>query len=167
MPRFILDTFGAVDQPADDPAMRTRVGRYRSDDEFAPLEWRDLDSFTQGYIEALFFTSQGDDGEAFEQGFSDLAPEALARIISDCAAFQASGTAWCTYAQSPHVKSSADAATEQQAGGDFWFTRNRSGVGFWEREPGVYGTHADALTDAAYAFGEVDAYLGDDGRVYL
>jgi len=161
MPEYVLDTTGRVDQP----------GLLRA------LIWSDLDAFTQGYIEALFFTETDVLAEQatkpgaipFEPsfGFSDLAPEALARIISDCAAFQASGTAWCTYAQSSHVKNSADAATDEQAGGDFWFTRNRHGVGFWEREPGVYGDHADALTDAAYAFSEVDAYLGDDGRVYL
>jgi len=163
MPEFHLDTAGVV-------SVDTRVSEGRAPGTSHPIvitAWRDLDSFTQGYIEALFFTSTGEDGEPLEQGFSDLAPETLARIIADCAAFQASGTAWSTYAQSSHVKNSADAATEQQAGGDFWFTRNRHGVGFWEREPGVYGDHADALTDAAYAFGEVDAYLGDDGRVYL
>ena len=60
--------------------------------------WSDLDPFTQGYIEALFASVGGfeairaDDlawpGKTSFLGFSDLAPETLARIIEDCASFQ-------------------------------------------------------------------------------
>lgn len=42
-------------------------------------EWSDLSPFTQGYIEALF-----EERFQFGGGFSDLAPETLARIIADC-----------------------------------------------------------------------------------
>jgi hypothetical protein len=128
---------------------------------FTPLRWSDLDSFTQGYVEALFFTSQGDDGEAFAEGFADLAPETLARIIADCAAFQ-EGSAWL---RAVNAAKGYDFPGEADAGRDFWFTRNGHGCGFWDGDwPEL---HATALTDAAHAFGNVDAYLGDDGKVYL
>jgi hypothetical protein len=50
-----------------------------------------------------------------------------------------------------------------QMGHDFWLTRNRHGAGFWDRGLGALG---DRLTSAAHAYGEVDLYVGDDGRLY-
>jgi hypothetical protein len=157
MPRSILDTFGVV-------SVDTRVSEGRAPGTSHPVvitAWRDLDAFTQGYVEAMFFTSTGDDGEAFAEGFADLAPETLARIIADCAKFQ-EGSAWL---RAVNAAKGYDFPGEADAGRDFWFTRNGHGCGFWDGdwpEP-----HATALTDAARAFGEVDAYLGDDGKVYL
>jgi hypothetical protein len=157
MPRFILDTFGVV-------SVDTRVSEGRAPGTSHPVvvtAWRDLDSFTQGYVEAMFFTSTGDDGEAFAEGFSDLAPETLARIIADCAKFQ-EGAAWL---RAVNAAKGYDFPGEADAGRDFWFTRNGHGCGFWDGdwpEP-----HAEQLTDAARTFGYVDAYLGDDGKVYL
>lgn len=57
--------------------------------------WRDLDPFTQGYVEALFqsVVPVYDAGATVEmcmweaKGFSDLAPETLAAILKDCARF--------------------------------------------------------------------------------
>lgn len=60
-------------------------------------EWGDLSPFTQGYVAALL--GDFEDGLTYEDcqeapagvpparpaGFSDLAPETLARIIADCA----------------------------------------------------------------------------------
>lgn len=52
----------------------------------------------------------------------------------------------------------------EQAGHDFWLTRNGHGAGFndgdWP-EP-----QASRLTQAAHAMGEVNLYVGDDGRIY-
>ena len=211
MPQFHLDTSGAVLQPTNNPAMRTYVGRYRSDDQYGPLTWDDLDSFTQGYVEALFFTSEerlceesnGDrhmpdvafdaatmesrflGGDSF--GFSDLAPEALASIIADCAAFQRDNAALLAEAYARDYDAT-------QAGRDYWFTRNGHGVGFWDREalkpqgddwdalrrpldtwsPAESALHAKLKAEslgerlsAACRHDSVDAYLGDDGKVYV
>lgn len=59
------------------------------------LCWDDLDAFTQGYVEAMFASADhpgfldvepgNDDAGHKRVGFSDLVPEALARIIADCA----------------------------------------------------------------------------------
>ena len=51
-----------------------------------------------------------------------------------------------------------------QIGHDFWLTRNHHGAGFWDRGLGERG---ERLTEHAHAYGEVHAYVGDDGAVYL
>lgn len=158
MPEFVLDTAGRVTLPGHPVAGRTA---------FEPMTWCDLDDFTQGYIEALFFTDSGpEDGQLGDAGFSDLAPETLARIITDCARFLAdlprdgAGRTWLDLAAdyAPHHYDLA------QAGRDFWFTRCGHGVGFWDRGLGEIG---DRLTAHCQPFGNVDSYLGDDGKVYL
>ncbi len=169
MPEFVLDTSGRVECAVS----------------FQPIGWAiwpDLDAFTAGYIEALFFTecAQGVTTEEWQGsaehdegsipgdvGFADLAPETLARIIADCAKFQGSPddekahTAWVVWREGAGLY----ADDETKAGRDFWYTRNGHGVGFWDGDwPEPY---AAALTDAAEAFGPCDPYLGDDGKVYL
>ena len=84
----------------------------------------------------------------------DFAPEALASMWDDVAAFIADQSA------------NLDAAniSDEQAGHDFWLTRNCHGAGFWDRGNGEIG---EALADAARVYGECDLYLGDDGKVYV
>ena len=123
--------------------------------------YRKLDSFTQGYIEAMFFTESGGDGCACDdKSFSDLAPETLKEIIEDCESFQgmADGALRRAYKQD---KVAYDA---ERAGNDFWYTRNGHGVGFWDRGLGVVGT---CLTKLAKTFTSQDVYLGDDGKIYV
>ncbi len=144
-----------------------------------------LDGFTQGYIEAMFWTEEApgvttEEWQAVEArgdehpegsfpcdlGFYDLAPEALACIIADCKAFQEQFPELLDLAYS--LEADGLAYTDERAGHDFWLTRNGHGCGFWsrtfkgERSEGV----GDALTDCAEGFGETGAYLGDDGRIY-
>lgn len=45
---------------------------------------------------------------------------------------------------------------------DFWLTRNGHGAGFWD---GDY-ENGDKLAEIAEEFGEVDLYVGDDGKIY-
>lgn len=177
MAQFQLDTSGRI----------SIAGRRAEPRPSEFTAWEHLDAFTQGYIEALFFTEEEDlrsqkrahelaaDGltpdddesdesaAAFESlypvGFSDLAPETLARIISDCDAFKAATV---------HIQplmGEDGYPDEAHAGHDFWLTRNGHGAGFWDGdwpEP-----HASELDAAAKAAGSVDAYLGDDGKVWL
>lgn len=83
---------------------------------------------------------------------SDIDPDTLQRMIDDCAAFQ-----------KDNADDLANARSDDYNGHDFWLTRNRHGVGFWDRDLGEVG---DRLTKAAHACGEVDLYVGDDGRIY-
>lgn len=164
MPKFILDKGGQV--------------------AFETIRWGDLDSFTQGYIEALFFTSEAAgvttaEWRAIEDhaqgsipgdvGFSDLAPETLAAIIADCAKFQAGEARKAVLEAEDNEELGylfeGIGGVSAKAGRDFWFTRNGHGRGFWDGDwPEPYAT---ALDEATEAFGEVDVYLGDDGKVYL
>lgn len=53
---------------------------------------------------------------------------------------------------------------------DFWLTRNGHGAGFWDGDYCDRNSGIDIggkLTELAKTFGSVDAYVGDDGKVYL
>jgi hypothetical protein len=162
------------------------------------------DEFTAAYIEALFFTDSAADAETaaefaereadggaegrFPSGAcaDDIAPESLARIVRDCAAFQAQAADLLAAA---YQRPGYDAA---RAGHDFWLTRNRHGAGFWCREeldareefealgrPRVDDPNwdefakaranslGDRLSAVAKGFGEVDTYFGDDSQIHL
>lgn len=113
----------------------------------------ELDNFTRAYIEALLWSSTGDDGAPLDRTYTleDFAAETLARIVSDCAQFQAA-----------HFDTIADDI--ERAGHDFWLTRNGHGAGFWDGDWPEFG---DELTSAAHTFGELSPYVGDDGKLYF
>ena len=46
---------------------------------------------------------------------------------------------------------------------DFWLTRNGHGAGFWD---GDY-EYGDELTKLSKKFGEINPYVGDDGKIYF
>lgn len=146
-------------------------------------EFAKLDSFTQGYIEALFFTEEepgstqdGVGGRKWnpetdsslpgDVGFSDIDSKSLAHIVADCKAWQEANAALLESAYEFERSESHSGGLDYDdaaAGRDYWFTRNGHGVGFWDRGLGAIG---DALSDAAGRH-TVDVYLGDDGRVYV
>lgn len=130
----------------------------------AARQFQDLDSFTQGYIEAMFFTSTGtgDDEELEHATFADLAPETLDKIVRDCQRFQQENRIPLERAYIGCEQRGYDA---EAAGRDFWYTRNHHGTGYWDRQLGDSITHPLMLSAANYA--QVDIYLGDDGKVYL
>lgn len=136
------------------PEFKLNIGSFEDGETFAYL-----DSFTQGYIEGAFFTI---DEDLADFAFSDLAPETLAEIISDCADFQKANEALLQRAYD--MGEAQGHYHAQRAGTDYWFTRNRHGAGFWDRDLGEVG---DELTDAAHKDGETDLYLGDDKKLYL
>jgi hypothetical protein len=113
-----------------------------------------FDAFTLAYLEAMFWTEGSDDGALSDPDLTiySLAPEAEAGIVADCAAFQA--------ANAEDID-----GDDSQAGHDFWLTRNGHGAGFWDGDwPAAAG---ERLTAACKRFPEVDAYVGDDGLIYL
>lgn len=117
-----------------------------------------LDTFTRAYIEcALWSTndeSTPDGGVPLDRSYDvrDIAPATLARMVSDCELFQ---------------RECADDLAEgddEQAGHDFWLTRNGHGAGFWDGdwpEPA-----ATRLTDMSHGFSAIDLYVGDDGQIH-
>ena len=113
-----------------------------------------LDAFTQGYIEAMFFT--------FDEaaGLDDLSSWAWDCIREDCRAFQ-EGAARSLELAYDYAPVEYDA---HGAGRDFWYSRNGHGVGFWDRGLGRVG---HILADDARGYGECSLYRGDDGELYL
>lgn len=117
-----------------------------------------LDEFTQGYIEATFFTETGtgDDGDLEHATISELAPITIATIIADCAAWQEANAALLQEAYTHNY-------TPVRAGRDYWYTRNGHGTGFWDRDLDKAG---ERLTDAC-KYQTVDMYRSDDGLIYF
>jgi hypothetical protein len=153
-----------------------------------------LDTFTRAYIEAALWSSTvepfgvcarcdkekplGDHGECFEcapddnnstppadENYSvdDLAPETQARMVADCEKFQAEHPD--AIDETNLVNQDSQYNASERAGHDFWLNRNGHGAGFWDgdwKEPA-----ASELDAASKAFGSIDLYVGDDGRLYL
>lgn len=122
-----------------------------------------LDSFTRGYVEAMFFTSTGtgDDEDLESASVAELAAETLDRIKRDCARFQEGRPVDLDEACDNGRTNGYDM---ESAGRDFWYTRNGHGTGFWDRDLGAVG---DSLDNFAQSFPSVDLYRGDDGLLYL
>lgn len=113
--------------------------------------------FYNAYVEALFFTDTGSDSEIGSD--CELSQSAKEQALLDCARFLflAEGTI-------QELKNSG-VHDWKQLGHDFWLTRNRHGVGFWDRGNGAFG---DQLTKICNDnFKSVDVYRGDDGFIYF
>lgn len=124
-----------------------------------------LDDFTLAYIEAALWSSNDestkDGGDPLDDNYSadDLTPATLSAIQADCLKFQASNA--------EDIKAGPireNCSPDEQAGHDFWLTRNGHGAGFWDGdwpEPA-----ASRLTASSKSFGTVDLCVGDDGRIH-
>jgi len=123
----------------------------------------ELDAFTQQYLEAALEisldNSNDSGGSPLDEnyGVDDFDPEFLLEAKQDCEDFQEAQAELLdrAYAEFSY--------NEENAGRDFWLTRNGHGAGFWDRGLGEVG---DALSKAAKVFGGVDLYVGDDGKIY-
>jgi len=108
------------------------------------------------YVLAALWSSTDEYEHPLDDNYSvgDIDAASLETMYAECDAFIAAN--W-----------EAIRATEQtaaQCGHDLWLTRNRHGVGFWDR--GYPKALGDALTEAAHLEGERYLYIGDDGKVY-
>jgi hypothetical protein len=125
-----------------------------------------MDDFTKAYIEAALWSSTDDADEPLDKNYSanDLAPETLATMQTDCARFQTEQAECLAEDHRTTARAGYGCTVEESAGHDFWLTRCGHGAGFWDGD--WEDPAASKLTDAAHAFGEVDLYIGDDGKVY-
>lgn len=115
-----------------------------------------LNEFIKAYTAAIYFTDTGDDGQPPSDAI--LSSDSCQTIINDCKQF--------IIAASFYLKCAGEeyGYTTEQAGHDFWLTRNGHGCGFWDRGLGELG---DALTAAAKESGQCESYQGDDGLLHL
>ncbi len=115
-----------------------------------PHEW--LERVASGYVRAALWSSTDDDGNGLDDSGRDLAPDTLEQMRRDAFAFDLAAGDMTLERGDP-----------EQAGHDFWLTRNHHGAGFWD---GDWPEHGDALTDLAHEWPEVDLYVGDDGMIH-
>jgi hypothetical protein len=108
-------------------------------------------TFTRTYFEAMEWTDCNSDNPELASATA-WAPELIASAVADCTTFQEANT-----------DDLAELGNDEQAGVDFWLTRNGHGAGFWDRGNGALG---DRLAAAAKIYGTVDLYAGDDGLIY-
>lgn len=123
-----------------------------------------LNEFILGYVTCAIWASIGDDEQPLDKKYDtdDIAPEARKAMEKDCEKFIAENeTALGDYGEI--IGTHPEYTESEKAGHDFWLTRNGHGAGFWDRGIGETG---DKLTEASTGFGEVDLYIGDDGKLY-
>lgn len=129
-----------------DHALSTAEDEYMLRQAVATLLWSSLADY--------------DTGEMMDENYdeSDMHPDALATLRSELAGF--------ADADGPQANDlAASGMTLGQLAHDFILTRNGHGAGFWDR--GYPDGIGNRLTEACKAYGEADAYLGDDGKVHL
>jgi len=125
-----------------------------------------LKVFTAAYIECALWATTGepDDGEnngdPLDQDFNifDVADSARSKIKSECEDFL----------KREDVSSISQKWGEEeyeQAGHDFFLTRNRHGVGFWDAD--WPESDAEVLTRASHEAGPSEPYVGDYGEIYF
>lgn len=109
----------------------------------------------------LLWSETDEDGEPLDglYGTDDVAREAWAEMRADLEGFMSIIEESATERAREIIMGDAE-----QAGYDFVLTRNGHGAGFWDRG---YGDAGDELTKWAKTFGEMHAYVGDDGQVYV
>ena len=122
-----------------------------------------IDQFTKAYIEAALWSSTDGNDDPLDDNYStdNLSPELLSQIIVDCQSFQTNHSgAWA------NAQTRREWSADQQAGHDFWLTRNGHGAGFWDK-PEIYGQeNADKLTEICKRLPEINLYVGDDGTIH-
>lgn len=118
--------------------------------------------FRDGYVAcALWCGVVSDDPEATDSVYGmereDLTESANAQLVGDADAFL----------ENEYHDLQASELSMDQAGHDFWLTRNRHGAGFWERAAPHSREHraCERLTKASHAYGEMHLILDDNGQV--
>jgi hypothetical protein len=114
-----------------------------------------FEEFFRSYCETALWSSTDDDGNSLDDKYDvdDITPATLKEMRKDCQAF----------VRETKADLHTSGLSASRAGHNFWLTRNRHGAGFWDEGLGAIGKR---LTDAAHAYGSVDLYVGDDGKIH-
>lgn len=127
-----------------------------------------MDEFTEAYIECALWSTNDEStpqgGVQLYKNYSvdDIAPETLAQMEKDCEEFQHRN--FGALYRHARMYDSEQYSTDENAGKDFWLTRNGHGAGFGDED---YPTAFDRqFRKEAKRFGEYNLYVGDDGKIY-
>jgi hypothetical protein len=117
------------------------------------------DLILPAYLEAMRFTDGGPDNPELDEASID--PEAVEVARKHCHEFVARAR--------PLLLEAVNRVGYDwtRVGHDFWFTRNRHGVGFWDRDQLDEGGLGRKLTEIADSAGQSESYLGENGRIFL
>ncbi len=111
-----------------------------------------IDKMMAAYIEAIYFTDTGDEGQP--DCDAELSAETKREAWAACHRLE--------LACSGHNGIDLAQFNPVQVGHDLWLTRNGHGAGFWERSE-IYGAeNARILTFMARAMGEHDSQFEKD-----
>lgn len=123
------------------------------------------DEFITAYLEAALWSSSSGEHENFDDfEFEDIHPKCLAQAIADCESFKAQAGD-LILDEDNYAGSRPSQTMLEQAGHDFWLTRNHHGVGFWEDGDWADSVR-DPLTKLAHSFREVNV-TEEDGVLYI
>lgn len=117
--------------------------------------------FVDAYLEAALWASSVGDNESHldDQGYAihDFTQKAINEAVEQSNAFILANMRDLTVGGQGRL-------SRQQHGHDFWLSRNGHGAGFLDRG---YGDAGKRLQKAAKTYGELSAYVGDDGKIYF
>jgi len=126
-------------------------------------------TFSTAYLECALWSSTDDNDDPLDKHDGEVSLDTLEQMEEDCANFQEANAELLEQAyrepewQAEDQRYDKPHYNAEQAGHDFWLTRCGHGTGFWDRGLGDIG---DKLSDACKPYGNVDLYLGDDGKIY-
>ncbi len=118
------------------------------------------DAFVRLYLETALWSSNDESdergGEPMDSNYDvDDIEEGSRKKLEDMAR---------KFYHANHELWDVDSIDDGNAGHNFWLTQNHHGAGFWD---GDYPTNGKKLTELSHKYGEVDLYVGDDGRIYV
>lgn len=127
-----------------------------------------FNEFFNAYVTAALWSSNDESdesgGEPMDWNYdkSDIAAESIRKMKSDCVKFMRENKV-DLQEFIDELPRREDYTRWEQAGHDFWLTRNGHGAGFWDRGVGAVG---ERLTKACKKFREVYLVVGDNGKIY-
>lgn len=131
-----------------------------------------IDTFVKHYLITALWAECAEDGTPLDDCFNlcDISPKCLVHAKEDCASFINQAGSLLNDALEFYKENGysnhpdCDGDDEACIAHDFLLTRNRHGVGFWDR--GMPKELGQKLTALAQSFGEVSLYIGDNGKIY-
>lgn len=122
----------------------------------------DIEKMLSGYLTAMLWSTRGgEEDEPLDEDHSveDVSSELEKSSTEDCEKF---------VAMAKEKGIDLGNYVDSDVGHDFWLTRVGHGAGFWDGdyEADEAKEDGDKLTEIAKTFGNLDPYVGDDGKIY-